>query len=233
MRDQLRDYDSVARLNSNDPEVQKWVSITTGVFHAAFGKPNGEFHDLTKEFVYIVGALSLGKNDSFYERKHQESMQRKRAALESAIRQLEILGPPIAQVAPEKYNFHAEIESVAGHLFRDGHYKPAALEAFIRVIQEVKNRSGLSLEGDNLMNQAFGCDGRIPPLKFNELQTDADRDEQKGFMYLFKGVVSMRNLKAHSNRSFDDPLRAHEYLSLASLLMRALELTSQEVKERP
>ena len=76
---------------------------------------------------------------------------------------------------------HAEIEKVSGSLFRDGHYKPAALEAYIRVINEVRGRSGLALDGDPLMSQAFGCDNRLPVIQFNELETDADRDEQKAF----------------------------------------------------
>jgi len=115
---------------------------------------------------------------------------------------------------------------VSGDLFRDGHYKQAALEAYIRVIEEVKRRSGLSLDGDSLMNQAFGCDNRIPTLKFKTLSTDAEKDEQKGFLFLFKGIVGLRNSKAHSNRLFNDPSRAHEYLALASVLMRVLELAS-------
>lgn len=115
---------------------------------------------------------------------------------------------------------------MSGDLFRDGHYKQAALEAYIRVIEEVKRRSGLGLDGDSLMNQAFGCDNRIPAFKFNNLSTDAEKDEQKGFMFLFKGIVGLRNSKAHSNRLFNDPSRAHEYLALASLLMRVLELAA-------
>jgi uncharacterized protein (TIGR02391 family) len=124
--------------------------------------------------------------------------------------------------------FHAEIERVSGHLFRDGHYKQAALEAYIRVIDEVKRRSGLNLDGDKLMNQAFSFDAnRKPILRFNNLSDDAECDEQTGFMFLFKGMVMHRNFKAHSNKLFDDPLRAHDYLSLASLLMRVLELSSR------
>ena len=60
-------------------------------------------------------------------------------------------------------------------------------------------------------------------LRFNNLATDAERDEQNGFMYIFKGIVSLRNTKAHSNLLFNDPQRAHEYLAMASLLMRLLE----------
>jgi uncharacterized protein (TIGR02391 family) len=124
------------------------------------------------------------------------------------------------------YQFHAEIERVSGDLLRDGHYTQAALAAYIRVIEEVKCKSGLNLDGDSLMNHAFGCDNRKPALKFNGLSTDAERDEQKGFLFLFKGIVGLRNSKAHSNRLFSDPFRAHDYLALASLLMRVLELTS-------
>jgi len=63
-------------------------------------------------------------------------------------------------------------------------------------------------------------------IQFNSLQTDAERDEQKGLMFLYKGIVGLRNSKAHSNRLFNDPSRAHEYLALASLLMRLLEIAT-------
>jgi hypothetical protein len=48
-------------------------------------------------------------------------------------------------------------------------------------------------------------------------------DEQKGIMFLFKGIVGMRNLKAHTIKLFDDEQRAREYLGLSSLLMRLLD----------
>jgi hypothetical protein len=44
-------------------------------------------------------------------------------------------------------------------------------------------------------------------------------------MNLFKGIVGLRNLKAHSIALIDDPHRAHDYLALASLLMRILEIS--------
>jgi Protein of unknown function (Hypoth_ymh) len=55
-------------------------------------------------------------------------------------------------------------------------------------------------------------DKQTPVIQFNSLSTEAERDEQRGFLYLFKGIVGLRNSKAHSNTLFDDPSRAHEYL---------------------
>lgn len=127
---------------------------------------------------------------------------------------------------PAVYRFHPEIERVSGQLFRDGHHKQAALEAYICVIEEVKRKSGISDDGDSLMNRAFGRDKQTPLVQFNSLQSDAERDEQKGIMFLFKGIVGLRNSKAHSNTLFNDPSRAHEYLALASLLMRLLEIAT-------
>lgn len=126
------------------------------------------------------------------------------------------------QLAPDPYCFHTEIEKVGGKLYRDGHYNSAAFRANIRVIEEVQARSGLQEDGDPLMNRAFGSEKQTPVIRFNSLQTEAEKDEQRGLMFLFKGMVGLRNAEAHSNRPFDDAYRAYEYLALASLLMRLL-----------
>jgi uncharacterized protein (TIGR02391 family) len=142
--------------------------------------------------------------------------------------------PPSSVTAPDQYVVHSEIRRVSDQLYRDGHYKQAALEAYIRVIDEVRRISGLSEDGDRLMNRAFGCDTQTPVIQFNSLTTDSERDEQRGVMYLFKGIVGLRNSKAHSNRLFNDPSRAHEYLALASLLMRLLEISRvNRAEEKP
>jgi len=222
---QLERFMTIAALPRRDPEVLKWMETTEGVLRSAFGEPNGEPHSLTNRFKHQYGSMQMNMPDTYYEREHQQALLRRKAVLESCIEQLEILAPPVVQASPGGYQFHAAIDQVSAHLFGDRHYQQAAFEAFIRVIDEVKRRSGLNLDGDNLVNQAFGCDGgRDPVLRFNSLATDADRDEQRGIMFLFKGIVGLRNSKAHSNRLFNDPARAHEYLATASSLMRLLEL---------
>lgn len=222
LQKQIAGIDSFYNLPRHGPEEAGWLATTEAVLYGAFGRPN----DIVSKFLYAASAPLMNQSEAHYAAQHRKSLDTKRAILQSAIEQLEILAPPVARVAAGQYRFHPAIEHVGGHLFRDGHYKQAALEAYICVIEEVKRRSGLPFDGDNLMNQAFSCDGgKVPVLKFNTLSTDAERDEQKGLMFLFKGMVLHRNSKAHSNQLFNDPLRAHDYLSLASLLMRVLELT--------
>lgn len=128
------------------------------------------------------------------------------------------------------YDFHPRIHKVSYKLLADGHFKEAIQTALVEVINRVKevagqphNRNGDALDGDDLMNKAFGCDNRNPLIKLNKLSDSFDKDEQRGFMYLFKGIVGIRNKKAHLNFIQNDSLKAIEYLSFASLLMRLLD----------
>jgi uncharacterized protein (TIGR02391 family) len=123
------------------------------------------------------------------------------------------------------YQFHPAIEVVSREAYSAGQLKHAVQEAFIRVINEVKSRSAIhDKDGDPLMNHAFGIENRSPKIKFNSLTNESERDEHRGIMYLFKGIVGIRNHYAHTNSRLEDPQRAHEYLTLASLLMRLLEI---------
>ena len=232
LREQLKKGDEIEAARYDDPVVKKWRLTTINILDMAFGRPDGERHQNTGAFDYGSGSLNYGgfrrRGPSFSERQqeHERRTAHRKAVLESAIEQLEISGPPITPGPASEYRPHPEIERVSGQLFEGGHYKQAALEAYIRVIDEVRKVSGLALDGDRLMNRAFGCENQTPVIQFNTLQTEPDKDEQKGFLFLFKGIVSLRNLKAHSNRLFDDSDRAHDYLALASLLMRVLEIAT-------
>lgn len=228
---QIQRLEQIMSLHDNHPDVEAWVSTTTDILNQAFGQPNAEMHPKTQEFVHASSGLpsrmlAYGErpNPQAIQRRYLMKQEKRKALLNAYVEQLQDLAPPSARTAPDQYVFHSEIERVSGQLYRDGHYKQAALEAYIRVIEQVRAVSGIADDGDSLMNKAFGCEKQTPVIQFNSLTTDAERDEQRGFMFLFKGIVGLRNSKAHSNRLFDDPRRAHEYLALASVLMRVLEI---------
>lgn len=132
-----------------------------------------------------------------------------------------------------RYDFHPHIKKVSFKQFQDGYFKEAIQNALVEIINQVKikanhpkkiiNERPIELDGDNLMNYVFGCDNQTPKIKFNNLQTTLDKAEQRGLMNLFKGIVGIRDKKAHLNFVQKDPLKTIEYLSLSSLLMRLLD----------
>ncbi|MEK7601351.1 MAG: TIGR02391 family protein [Patescibacteria group bacterium] len=139
----------------------------------------------------------------------------------------------------ERYDFHPRIKEVAYQQFEDGYFKEAIQNALVEVIDQVKVRTGHpkdskghDLDGDDLMNRVFGCDNQTPQIQFNNLQSGLDKAEQRGLMYLFKGIVGVRDRKAHLNFLQKSPLKTIEYLSLASLLMRLLDENAPDRKKK-
>jgi len=131
----------------------------------------------------------------------------------------------------KRYTLHPKIQAVAVDLFNNGHYKEAIQSALVEVIDRVKQVSsnpmtadGNEYDGDRLMQKVFGADGSSAPLiKLNDLGNSLDKAEQRGFMQILKGIVGIRDKKAHLNFIQNDPFKAFEYLCLASLLMRLLD----------
>jgi uncharacterized protein (TIGR02391 family) len=99
---------------------------------------------------------------------------------------------------------------------------PTTFEAFKAVDNFIKNKTGLSTYGKDLMAKVFNEDN--PLIKLNELRTKTNRDEQEGFKFLFMGAMEgIRNPNAHDEIVELDPFKTLEYLGLASLLMRKAE----------
>lgn len=122
-------------------------------------------------------------------------------------------------------DLHPEIARAASSLYSDGHYANA-VEASVKALNGlVRLRSGLEHDGTTLMERAFNPSS--PALKFNGLQDQSDKDEQKGFMQLFSGAVSgLRNPRAHGFIK-DDPERALEFIAFVSLLAKLLDEANQ------
>lgn len=118
---------------------------------------------------------------------------------------------------------HPIIKEVSKRLFSDGHYAQAILEAYKAIVNEVKKISGIrNLDGKPLMEKVFSINN--PVIKFNDLQSQSDKDEQVGLMLLFSGaVLGIRNPKAHDNIVQKDKIRTLEYLFFASLLLKRLD----------
>lgn len=122
---------------------------------------------------------------------------------------------------------HPEIEGVSRKLFTDKHYAQAIFEAFKKVNNLVKEKSGRrDLDGKNLMLTTFSVNA--PILKMNVLISQSDKDEQEGFMHLYAGaIMGIRNPKGHDNIIQKNKDRTLKYLMFASILCERLEECSK------
>ena len=141
--------------------------------------------------------------------------------------------PPKKQGVVELYDVvidSNELRNVTRKLFVDGHYARAVEEAYKCINNTVKAKSGLSVDGQDLMNQAFSI--KNPILKLNALKTDSQRDEQLGYMLSLGGCMTgIRNPRAHEHQLWDSPNVALEMLAWANHLMRIVD-KAKRVRKR-
>lgn len=103
-------------------------------------------------------------------------------------------------------------------------YFHAVLEAVKSVMDKLRTKTGLTDDGNTLIDRALT--GDPPMLAINALQTESERSEQKGFANLLRGTFGMfRNPTAHAPRARWSMAKedAEDLLSLVSLIQRRLD----------
>ncbi len=117
---------------------------------------------------------------------------------------------------------HPKIREAAIKHYQLGDYRNAALDAIVALFDLLRAKTGLDMDGDNLCNQAFSPSN--PILILSDLDTESGRNDQRGFMDIFKGFYrGVRNPKAHSLTHDLDAIKAGQHLVLASLLARRVD----------
>ena len=110
----------------------------------------------------------------------------------------------------------------------DGNYFHAVFEATKSVAQKLRARTGLTVDGRALIDQALSIrDNRTPMLAWNTLATENERSEHNGVALMMAGTFSyFRNLPAHvpkigfRNVTEEEAL---ELLTIVSFLHRRLD----------
>jgi uncharacterized protein (TIGR02391 family) len=122
---------------------------------------------------------------------------------------------------------HADVLAFCRPEFLQQNYFHAVLEAMKSIAAKIRSLSGLSGDGADLVQQAFGmAGGKQPVLAINALATETDRGEQRGFANLLVGLFgTIRNPTAHAPKvewamSEQDGL---DILTVASLVHRKLD----------
>jgi uncharacterized protein (TIGR02391 family) len=75
-------------------------------------------------------------------------------------------------------------------------YKNAILDAMHYLSNLLREKTAIDSDGASLVHQALG--GDTPKLKINKLQTESERDEQKGLVQILQGLYTgIRNPRSH------------------------------------
>lgn len=124
-------------------------------------------------------------------------------------------------------NVHPDVLSFCRAELMQENYFHAVFEATKSVAEKIRQRTGLTSDGADLVDRTFGL--TAPLLAINTLRTETEQSEQKGFANLLKGMFgTFRNVTGHAPKitwaiSEQDAL---DLLSLVSYLHRRLDNAS-------
>jgi uncharacterized protein (TIGR02391 family) len=232
--DGLKTFDTSTITDGDGPEVKRHEALLKSTISQVFGEDTYEYDRLKNacnldHTLYVLSPFGDGPGTSAQEiregvkRGVEQAIVLLQAEIDSMREHLGAEASPTstALTAYKGLDLHAEIARAATQLYQDGHYANAVQDAVKALNGLVRMRSGQDVDGVTLMQRAFSP--KNPILKFNDLSTPSDQDEQLGFMNLFCGAVSgLRNPRAHSFIQ-DDPERALEFIAFVSLLAKLLD----------
>lgn len=126
---------------------------------------------------------------------------------------------------------HADVLRACRAELLEENYFHAVLEATKSVAEKVRLLAGLTLDGSELVDEAFATrdrnrQPREPRVAFNTLQSISEQSEQRGMMHLMKGIFAVfRNPAAHElkTRWAVDEQEALDLLTMVSVVHRRLE----------
>lgn len=132
--------------------------------------------------------------------------------------------PPSELVQLGKHmGLHRRLQGDCVDMFEEGHLNEAvrkALERFEKLIQDATGCH--NSHGQDLMAKAFREDD--PLIAINELKTETDESEQRGFKFLTMGAMAgLRNLYSHGDTPQMSPTDALQRLAFVSMLFKRVE----------
>ncbi|MBL1146359.1 MAG: TIGR02391 family protein [Pseudomonadota bacterium] len=106
--------------------------------------------------------------------------------------------------------------------YQNEHFRDAALNSIVAVFDYLREKTGLRDDGDRLVSKAFALEN--PFIILSNIATESGRNDQKGFMNIFKGAyLGIRNPKAHTLETNLTKEKTAQYLIFASLLARRID----------
>ena len=116
----------------------------------------------------------------------------------------------------EDRNAHSEIFKYCKAELLEENYFHAVLEAIKGVSNRIRDLSGLTSDGAELVNKAFSV--KAPILAINALYTETEQSEQKGFSNMLIGIFgAIRNPTAHAPK-ISWPITEQDALDIFSMI---------------
>ncbi|MFZ0931452.1 MAG: TIGR02391 family protein [Syntrophobacteraceae bacterium] len=132
-------------------------------------------------------------------------------------------------------NVHADVLRFCRAEFLQENYFHAVFEAMKSIAAKIRELSGLSADGAQVVEQAFGLGkSGVPILAINKLATETDKGEQRGLANLLIGLFgTIRNPVAHNPKIEWDMNEqdALDILTIASLVHRKLDNCHRHTRE--
>ena len=118
-------------------------------------------------------------------------------------------------------NIHPDLPAKVRALYDDGHYSEATFEACKYLDKFVGKHATGTKSGESRMMAAFN--EAVPMIALTQMLNESDKDEQKGYKFLFAGtMVAIRNPRGHEHSMQDDPYTCLDHLGIVSALLRKL-----------
>lgn len=113
--------------------------------------------------------------------------------------------------------------------YESENYTGAILDAIFKLTDTIRNKTGLEGDGASLIGQAFGGDD--PRIKLNKLQTDSEKDIQKGIQEILRGIYSgIRNPRSH-DAMVDDKRAADAIIIFVNYLLGLIDRSKLRFNE--
>jgi uncharacterized protein (TIGR02391 family) len=127
----------------------------------------------------------------------------------------------------EKRGVHSDILRACRAELLQENYFHVVLEATKSIAQKLRDKTGLTSDGTELVDEALSLGKHgMPFLAFNTLRTESETSEQKGLLNLIKGLFgTFRNPTAHAPKiswNITEP-DALDLLTMASFIHRRLD----------
>jgi uncharacterized protein (TIGR02391 family) len=224
LRDLLTDAEALQTsmlltINGTTEDHAKWVSFK-GVAR--------EYNDIASRYAQTTGEQVMGYNVEAMSSHLDTLWPTQKAVFEQVYQSvLKIHGRIGNRLSPGSPPtgfdnlLHPDIRLASIAHYQSGDYRNAVLDGILAISDKIRSLTGLDLDGDRLCNTAFSVNS--PILIFSEIETESGKNDQVGFMEIFKGVYrGVRNPKAHSLNHDLDHAKAGQYLVMLSLLMRRI-----------